>query len=145
MPIQWVSGSNDDSNMGRGKVGSNKPMEPGDYEKVEHELQKQLMRGRVQQQKGLQPWQDINDQLTTHSLDDSEEEDLYFDLVGSHHSASSAHSMESSFSSTTTGKSESTVSSECLIMILSCACTLPLVLIKITYLGYERKKGLGIY
>ena len=98
--------------MGRGRSGSNKPMEPGDYEKVEHELQKQLMHGRVQQQTRLQSWQDLSDQMTTHSLDDSDEEELYFDLVGSHHSGSSVHSMESSFSSTTTGKSTSTMSSK---------------------------------
>ena len=98
--------------MGRGRSGSNKPMEPGDYEKVEHELQKQLMHGRVQQQTRLQSWQDLSDQMTTHSLDDSDEEELYFDLVGSHHSGSSMHSMESSFSSTTTGKSTSTMSSK---------------------------------
>ena len=50
--------------------------------------------------------------MTTHSLDDSDEEELYFDLVGSHHSGSSVHSMESSFSSTTTGKSTSTLHSK---------------------------------
>ena len=44
-----VVGLCDDSNM-KPRRASNKPMEADDYEKVEHELQKQLSFGRLQQQ-----------------------------------------------------------------------------------------------
>ncbi len=58
--------------------------------------------------------QGLDTLLTRASLDDSEDEEFYFDLVGSGLSTPSggASVMDSSFSSTTTAKSASTVSSE---------------------------------
>ncbi len=58
----------DDSNV-RPKGMSSKPMQAGDYERVEHELQRQLQHGRLEQhQQKVQMWRDIDDALTTQSL-----------------------------------------------------------------------------
>ena len=64
--LYFATGSNDGSNMGRGSKG-NKPMQPGDYEKVEHELQKQMMRERMGQAAHMPHWQDLSE-LTSQAL-----------------------------------------------------------------------------
>ena len=44
-------------------------MVAGDYERVEHELQRQLQHGRLEQhQQKVQMWRDLDDALTTQSL-----------------------------------------------------------------------------
>lgn len=63
-----ISGLCDDSNM-RPRKSSGKPMMPGDYERVEHELQRQLQHGRLEYPTPSMrnPWRD-DDDLTTQPL-----------------------------------------------------------------------------
>lgn len=94
-------GSCDDSNT-RKKGTTNKPMSEMDYERVEHELQRQLQHERVgvQHERGhLYNWND--DTMTIQSLDD-DGDDRYFDLGVSQSGLSSMESSATSVKSTST-------------------------------------------
>ena len=87
----------------------NKPMQPDDYSKVEHELQKQLHDVRIAEHKATK-YTETDDVITQaqHIPVDSDDE-MYYDLLTSQTSGPS--NMDSSFSSTVTSKSSASQAS----------------------------------
>ena len=65
----FPTGTSDDSNV-KQRSTQNKPMQADDYQKVEHELQRQLQQDRVQHQLGgaTYAWKDADDAMMTHPL-----------------------------------------------------------------------------
>ncbi|KAI0241927.1 hypothetical protein LSAT2_015473 [Lamellibrachia satsuma] len=94
-------GVSDDGSVPPGNRAGSKPMQSDDFRRVEQELAKQLHHGKGSGvPPRLQSWQGSEDAMLLQSLDDSDDEDMYFDFCASRHSGVS--SMESSCSSNIT-------------------------------------------
>ncbi|KAK2180611.1 hypothetical protein NP493_435g00000 [Ridgeia piscesae] len=93
-------GEDGGTHVGGYRAGS-KPMQSDDFHRVEQELAKQLHHGKGSgATQRLPSWQGSEDAMLLQSLDDTDDEDMYFDFCPSRHSGLS--SMESSCSSNIT-------------------------------------------